>query len=481
MKYPAMMTPARPALALAGLIALIAGPPREARAHADQPRAIRIAFSSAVPDTAFVLTDGQGLFANPKGGFQWLCEDALSPTAGLRGFAIDPGDGDRYVAVSTNGGFTSADGGCTFDRLEGPVGVHRLIGLWSHPQDPRLWTASATPGVANDLFRSDDFGRTWAPIGLGLPGLLRVFLRPDGDPDRLYLSHTDGLLRSDDGGDSFAAISLEHPEINRVEDFRLLAVHPDDPDVVFAAVENIRGTAIIRSTDAAETWSRVGTIDDFGLQLIFDPTSGEGLIGGPIAAPQRSDDGGSTWVEAAEDPVPRCLVIAPDGRLWGCRDPYFNDPWAIAHSADFGRTWDVAIQRYEGVDQRWDCPADSRARRCCRGLCPGQRVPPEQCGELPPPVDLAEMCSQPSDTVLTPLDVGPDAAADMGPMPDGDALRPDTGPGPNDGGPTADAAAEPGDGCRAALGDSNPRRAPFVPFALAVGFITIRSRRRRRR
>lgn len=471
---------------LLACLALAAVTPRDARAHADQPRAIRIVFAAADPGTAFVLTDGQGLFADPKGDFQWLCEDALSPTAGLRGLAIDPGDAGRYVAVSTNGGFASGDGGCSFDRIEGPVGVHRLIGLWSHPLDPTLWTASATPDVANDLFRSDDFGRTWRPAGLALPGLLRVFLRPVDDPDRIYLSHVGGLLRSDDGGATFADMPLDDPAIERAADFRLLALHPEDGDTVFAAVENIRGTALIRSTDGGQSWSRVGTIDDFGLQMIFDPTTGEGLVGGPIAAPQRSDDGGATWVEVDEAPLPRCLVIAPDGRLWGCRDPYFLDPWAIASSADFGRSWDIAIQRYEVVDQRWDCPADSRARLCCRGLCPGQRVPPEDCGELPPPDDLAEMCTQPSDTVL---DLLPDAAVDAAPDPAVDAAvdaAPDAAPdddladagldagdGP-DGGPVT---ADPGDGCRGAPG-GHPGPLPLLALLTCI---TIRSRSRRHR
>lgn len=412
-------------------VAFAALVPRLAAAHADQPRAIRIVFTAAAPDTAYVLTDGQGLFADPKGDFQWLCEDALSPTAGLRGLAIDPADAARWVAVSTNGGFVTDDGGCSFARIDGPVGVHRLIGLWGHPLDPTLWTASATPGVTNDLFRSDDFGRTWSPAGLRLPGLLRVFLRPADDPSRVYLSHADGLMRSDDGGETFVDVPLDDPEIGRVEDFRLLALDPGDGDVVFAAVENIRGTALIRSADAGASWSRVGTITDFGLQMLFDPVTGEGLVGGPIASPQRSDDGGLTWVEVDEDPVPRCLVVAPDGRLWGCRDPYFTDPWAIASSGDFGRTWDVAIQRYEVVDQRWDCPADSRARRCCRGLCPGQLVPPEDCGQMPPPADLVEMCTQPPTFELTPLDGGVDGAVDGG----ADGGEPDDGPGPLDGGP----------------------------------------------
>ncbi len=459
------------ALAFALLVA-----PGEASAHAEQPRAIHIVFSPAMPDTAFVLTDGQGLFANPKGDFQWLCEDALSPTAGPRGLALDPMDTGRILAASTNGGFVSEDGGCNFARLDGPVGVHRLIGLWGHPLDPTLWTASATPMVANDLFYTADFGRTWAAAELDLSGLLRVFLRPAVDPDRIYLSHSDGLLRSDDGGDSFVELDLDQPAINRAEDFRLLAVHPDDGDVVFAAVENIRGTAIIRSADAGASWSQVGTIDDFGLAMIFDPATGEGLVGGPIAAPQRSADGGLTWVETDEDPLPRCLVVAPDGRLWGCRDPYFDDPWAIAHSADFGRSWDVAIQRYEVVDQRWDCPVDSRARRCCRGLCPGQRVPPEDCGEMPPPDDLIEMCTQPAEFELTPLDMGPDAAApDAGPMPDmaepADAGVAEVGVMPDVG----EADGDPGDGCRATPG------APYPWSPLLLVIIMIRSRRRRPR
>jgi hypothetical protein len=191
-----------------------------------------------------------------------------------------------------------------------------------------------------------------------------------------------------------------------------------------------------------------------------------------VRPPKRSADRGRSWQPAAEEPLPRCLAIGPDGRLWGCRDPYFGAPWAIAASADFGRTWDARLLRYEDADERWDCDPAARARRCCAGLCPGLMVPPELCGQPPPAPDLIEMCEQPTDFVLTPLDGGVDVGPSDGGLSDA-SPRPDSEPDADPDAADRDAAppdpAPPAadDGCRATPGR------PFAPIALFFALLTV--------
>ena len=57
---------------------------QNAQSHGGQPMAQAIVFQDSHPEQ-WVLTDNQGIYANLKSGFRWLCEDAIAPNAGVRG------------------------------------------------------------------------------------------------------------------------------------------------------------------------------------------------------------------------------------------------------------------------------------------------------------------------------------------------------------------------------------------------------------
>lgn len=468
--------------ALVGGLGLVVGlsvSARTASAHGAQPRALGLAFSPHAPGSVWVLTDTQGVFADPKGLFRWLCEDAIAPNSGVRGLWFDPVDPARWLVATSHGLFETSDDGCGFARVEGPVGAHRLIGLFAHA-DGSLLTATASMGTANDVFRSVDGGRSWAAAGLGLAGPVRRVVRHPANGDRVYVSHAGGLLRSDDGGVSFVPLPEGAPAApSGPDDFRLLEVDPSDEAVVFAAVEGIPETIVLRSTNAGEAWAEVGRVADFGLVMAFDRGSDAVVVGGPVRPPHRSDDRGQSFAVVDEAALPGCLTVAPDGTLWGCRDPYFGAPWAVASSADLGRSWTTRLGTYEEVGERWDCGPAERARRCCLGLCPGLMVPPEACGQPEPADDLIEMCLQPEGYVLTPFDGGvADAAVDAGAV---DAAidaavgaEPDVGivdAGPiDDAAPPADVPTSGSDGCSA-------RPGPAGWAWLLVGLLLVRRRR----
>ncbi|MCA9537649.1 MAG: hypothetical protein KC620_02100, partial [Myxococcales bacterium] len=208
--------------------------PGLALAHGDRPRVVGLVFPpGGEADTVYALTDQQGLFANPKSGFRWLCEDAVAPLAGLRGLAFA---GQRLVAATSVGLFASEDGGCGWARVEGPPAGHRLAGLWTHPTDGGWLVASQGEGVLNGVWRSDDEGETWTMAMPALRGRVRDLRWAVSDADRVYLGTTEGNWRSDDGGRSFAPLVAEAAIAPPVQpsEARLLAVDPDDADVVFA-------------------------------------------------------------------------------------------------------------------------------------------------------------------------------------------------------------------------------------------------------
>ncbi len=115
-----------------------------------------------------------------------------------------------------------------------------------------------------------------------------------------------GLQRSTDAGDSWNRVGAHDIESDAVMS---LAVHPDDPDTLWAGTEP---SALYRSTDGGDSWERVGGLTDL-------PSSGEWYF------PPRPDTHHVRWI--AVDP------IDPDRVYVGI------EAGAFVYSTDGGDTW----------------------------------------------------------------------------------------------------------------------------------------------
>jgi photosystem II stability/assembly factor-like uncharacterized protein len=156
---------------------------------------------------------------------------------------------------------------------------------------------------------------------------------------RLYAAvEVGGVLRSDDGGESWAlargsdgnpALSGP-PEPFVYPDVHDIAVHPSNPDLVFAAT----GGGFYRSDDGGATWALL--YNCYCRALWLDPDDAEHVIFGPadrvgaVGRIEESRDGGKSWHAASGDldvPWPRTMLerlqqigdelyaVLADGRL----------------------------------------------------------------------------------------------------------------------------------------------------------------------
>ena len=213
-----------------------------------------------LPHHLLVGTD-RGLLEWPD---RWLIRDV--PIWGI----CEPRAGTMLAAGWDGGGIWRVSGGQVEQVLEG---TFRLFSI--SPEDPDRVLAGAMPV---DVFRSNDAGRTWTAV---------TAFR-DATPERF-------------------------PEDHYV---RGLAFAPYDPEVIYAGVEGLGTGGVLRSDDGGDTWRFTAlTRDIHGLVCPGPPdtvyaSSGYGFF--------ATTDGGESWQERAaglEQSYPMALARTPDGLL----------------------------------------------------------------------------------------------------------------------------------------------------------------------
>jgi photosystem II stability/assembly factor-like uncharacterized protein len=120
-----------------------------------------------------------------------------------------------------------------------------------------------------------------------------------------------GVLRSNDDGATWNRIPLDQGlEFDAV--VRALAVHPTQPEVIFAGADAGLG----RSDDAGTRWTRVDSPfnDKQVWSIAIDPHDPNSMLvgtGAPSrAAVYRTDDGGITWEQSSPELPERCAGVS---------------------------------------------------------------------------------------------------------------------------------------------------------------------------
>jgi hypothetical protein len=302
-----------------------------ASAHAP-PHGRALLWASDAPEaTPAIIATNRGLvFADAAGGatkFSLRCYEAYG--GGISeppGVFLTDAPGSLTIGVFDAVKATS-DRACSFEPSAGlPAGVESLSVVVQDPSAPRrVFVTSRTFNRGAALYASEDYGRSWsARFENRTDDYFHALLTAPSDAQRLYAAGR----RADRVNQKlvyFAAVSLDRGASwqDHVLPAEIIpfAVHPREPDVVFAyEPTNTLETEfrVLRSGDRAAQFQPV-------IEKLAQPTSlaaaGATLwlgIGGNGGLYRSSDDG-QHFERVLADSVQAVTCLAQrEGRLWMC-------------------------------------------------------------------------------------------------------------------------------------------------------------------
>ncbi|HEV2482902.1 MAG TPA: hypothetical protein VGS79_24720 [Puia sp.] len=258
-------------------------------------------------------------------------------------------------------------------RMIGPHRGGRTVGGCGVPQQPNVFYIGVNNG---GVWKTTDFGRTWAPIFDAEPtqSIGDVAVAPS-DPNIVYVASGEGIQRPDlsvgngiykstDAGKTWTHLGLAEGQ-----QMGGLAIDSRNPNRVFVAVlghpygpNPERG--VYRSTNGGKTWEKIlykdentgavqVTIDPVNPQIVYaDLWAGRqgpwenGAWNGPNSGLFKSTDGGTTWHQLTQGlPTPAqglsrigfCIAPSDPSRLYATVEA--GAYGGIYRSDDAGETW----------------------------------------------------------------------------------------------------------------------------------------------
>lgn len=331
--------------------------------HSDMSRGI--VFDPHDPNRVYGTTGA--LFRSTDRGLTW---ERIGRNFELSAESVAVGEDGKLYAGTRFGVIHSFDGGTTFTPATTPDVGHRhpddnIVaiaplangdvlaagdrGIWRRLDGEHGWRAASEgirgldiSGLAitaggrllasvpdNGVFHSDDGGVRFRSSTRGLrnpdgrtPGLL--FIPSPSSPQVVYGDYDGWISRSDDAGVSWRLLNQE--DYQRAP---LLAVHPTNPDVLYAGGDDFDPHEppgkchALRSGDGGATWSCLEGPDLSTLtSLVIDPQRPSRLFGlDDYDLFRISDDEGTTWREAGRglpkvEFISYALVMDARGRLF---------------------------------------------------------------------------------------------------------------------------------------------------------------------
>ncbi len=278
----------------------------------------------------YIAVGSGGVWKTTNNGITWTPIFDKQKSYSIGCVTIDPNNphviwvgtgenvGGRHVGYG-DGIYRSTDDGQTWECM-GLKHSEHISKIIVNPKNSNIIYVAAqgplwSPGGDRGFFLSTDGGKTWQKT-LGddqWTGVTDIAIDPR-NPDIVYAAtwqHArtvgaymgggpkSGIYKSIDGGRTWKKLTVGLPQgpMGKIA----LAVSPENPDVVYAAVElPMRKGAFYRSTNQGESWTKMsdiisgGTGPHYYQEIYVDPHRFDRIYFADVRM-KVTDDGGKTW------------------------------------------------------------------------------------------------------------------------------------------------------------------------------------------
>ncbi len=348
-----------------------------------------IAIDPADPNLWYVAVGSGGVWKTTNAGTTWTSLFDGQGSYSIGTVTIDPNNrhtiwvgtgeniGGRHAGYG-DGVYVSHDAGASWQH-KGLKSSERIGRIIVHPEDPNtLWVAAHgglwSGGGERGLYKSTDGGDSWKQVLAAGPhtGVSDVVIDPR-DPDRLYASTwqrqrsvaayvgggpESAIHRSLDGGETWEKLAKGLPEgpMGKIA----LAISPQQPDVLYAAIELERRTGgVWRSADRGASWAKMsdtisgGTGPHYYVELFPSPHAFDRIYLADVIL-QVSNDGGRSFAPintrhkhvddhalAFRSDDPDYLLVGSDGGLYESLD--LAQSWRYIKNLSVTQFYKVAV------------------------------------------------------------------------------------------------------------------------------------------
>ena len=217
---------------------------------------------------------------------------------------IDPAQGILYHHSQQSGQLQrSKDDGQTWELFSADVPPQNIIEVAVDPQDSqRLWGIG---GCDTFLYVSQDGGSTFTELENSLHDLCEdSFVGLDGTGQRIYVGSWGNILRSDDGGQSWAQLA------NLGATLQASALDPSNSDVLYVGT-TYKG--LLKTTTAGQSWSALSNLPAPSVNdIAIDPTHPQTVYAATDTGAFVSLDSGGQWSRIQDGLGPNPIVYSID-------------------------------------------------------------------------------------------------------------------------------------------------------------------------
>lgn len=337
----------------------------------------------------YVAVGSGGVWKTTNAGTTWQPIFDDQPTYSIGAVTLDPNNpsivwvgsgedsGGRHVGYG-DGVYKSTDGGATWQNM-GLKNSEHISRVLVHPENSNVvWVTAQGPlwskGGDRGLYKTTDGGKTWNKT-LGddeWTGVTDLVMDPR-NPDRMYAAtwqrhrtvaaylgggSNTGLYRSDDGGNTWTQLKTGLPTTAMGKTG--LAISPQNPDVLYAALETDRRTGgVYRSIDGGSSWNKMSNTVSGGTgphyyQELYACPHHEGRLYLMDNTMQISEDGGKSFYRmnrknkhgdnhaiAFKKDDPNYLLVGTDGGLYESFD--LTKSWKYIENLPVTQFYKVAV------------------------------------------------------------------------------------------------------------------------------------------